>query len=99
MQEISIVQEMLKDINECFNNCNDHHTNQQLIGHRDMFRGVVVKEWVIGKNINIIFHAHNKVLVKSIVQFHHECWKRRCVEKSVKIRSVDDHGRSRKRCN
>ena len=63
------MQEMLNDINKYFNNDNDYYTNQQLIGHIDMFRGVVVKEWVVGNDDNINFHACNKVLVKSCVKF------------------------------
>ena len=78
-EEKVIVQEMLNDVNKYFNNNDDYYTNQQLIGHRELFRGVVVKEWVIENQNNINFHAYNKVLVKSCVQFYHECWKRRCV--------------------
>ena len=70
---------MLKDINKCFNDDNDYYANQQLIGCNDTFRGVVVKEWVMGNNNSINFHACSKVLVKSSVQFCNECWKRRCV--------------------
>ena len=40
---ISIVQEMIKDINKHFNNNANYCANQQLIGHRDLFRGVIVK--------------------------------------------------------
>ena len=70
---------MLNDINKYFNDNEDYYTNQQMIGHRDLFRGVVVKEWVMKNHNNINFHAYNKVLVKISVQFYHECWKRRCV--------------------
>ena len=70
---------MLKDINKYFNNDDYYYTNQQLIGHRGLFRGVIVKEWVMGNHNNINSHACNKVLVKSCVQFYHECWKRRYV--------------------
>ena len=34
--------------------------------------------FVVASNNNINFHAYNKVLVKSSVQFYDECWKRRC---------------------
>ena len=78
-EEKAIVQEMLNDINKYFNNNEDYYTNQQMIGYRDLFRGVVVKEWVIENQNNINFYAYNKVLVKSCVQFYNECWKRRCV--------------------
>ena len=38
-----------------------------------------MKEWVMGNYNSIHFHAYNKVLVESSLQFFHECWKRRCV--------------------
>ena len=57
----------------------NHCTNQQLIGHRDMFRGGSVKEWVMGNNNSTNLHARGEALVKSSTQFCHECWKRRCV--------------------
>ena len=44
-----------------------------------LFRGVIVKEWVMGNYNNINFHAYDKALVKISVQFYHECWKRRCL--------------------
>ena len=72
-QERSIVQETLKEINEYFNNDDDYYTNQQLIGYIDLFGGVIVKEWAMGNYNNINFHACKKVLVKSCVQFYHEC--------------------------
>ena len=45
-EEKIIVQEMLDNINEYFNDDNNPYTNQQLIRHKDLFRGVIVKEWV-----------------------------------------------------
>ena len=71
-RERSIVQEMLKDINKYFNNDDDCHTSQKLIGRRDVFRGIVLKEWVMGNNNNMNLHACNKVLVKIRVKFYHE---------------------------
>ena len=49
-----------------------------MIGHRDLLRGVAVKEWAMGNHNISKFHARNKVLVKSCAHFCHECWKRRC---------------------
>ena len=43
-EERVIVQETLKEINKYFDNNDDYCTNQQLIGHRNLFRGVIVKE-------------------------------------------------------
>ena len=70
---------MVNDMNKFFNNSNDYCTNHQLIGHRDLFRGVTVKEWVMGNHNVSKFHACNKVLVKSCFHFYHECWKIRFV--------------------
>ena len=39
------VQETLGDIKRCFNHDNDPYTNQQLIRCKNLFRGVIVKEW------------------------------------------------------
>ena len=33
----------------------------------------------MGNHININFHVHDKVLVRSCAHFYHECWKRRYV--------------------
>ena len=41
-----------------------------------MIQRVIVKEWLMGNQGRIHFHHHNKVLVKSCVQYHHECCKR-----------------------
>ena len=78
-QEKRLVQEMLNNISKYFNNEDDFYTNQQLVGHKDFFRGAAVKEWIMGNDRNINFHAYNKVLVKNSLQFYHECWKRRWV--------------------
>ena len=69
---------MLNDVSKYFNKNNNHYTNQQLIGCKDLFRGLIVKECAIENQSRIIFHQHNKVLVKSCVQCYHECWKRMC---------------------
>ena len=38
-----------------------------------------MKEWEMENQNRIIFHSHDKVLVKGCVQHHQECWKRICV--------------------
>ena len=35
---------MLQDMSKYFNNDNNVYANQQLIGYRELFRGVIVKE-------------------------------------------------------
>ena len=58
-----IVKEMLKDTNKNFNNEDGHCTNQQLIGHKHMFRGVIVKDWVIDNSNSVNFHPRDKFLI------------------------------------
>ena len=77
--EKEIVEEMLRCAIKCFNDDENYHTNQQMIGHKDMFRGVVVKEWIVGNECGVNFHNYNEILTKCCGQFHVECWKRRCV--------------------
>ena len=63
---------MLNDANKYFNKDNNHYANQQLIGCKDLFRGVIVIEWVIRNQSKINFHQYNKLLVKSCAQCYHE---------------------------
>ena len=62
-EETFIVKEMLNDMKSHFNNDDDYHANQQLIGHKDLFRGVIVKHWAIDDHSGVNFHPHNKVLI------------------------------------
>ena len=70
---------MLYEINKHFNNNNNVHTNKYLIGHKDLFRGVIVKEWVVSNQNRIHFKSHNKLIVKMCTQHYHDFWKRRFV--------------------
>ena len=65
---------MLKDVNKYFNNEDDCHTNQQLIGYKDLFRCVIVKDWVIDNCNSANFYPHNKVLIENCVKYYHDCW-------------------------
>ena len=38
---------MLGDINKYFHNDNNPYANQQLIGFKDLFKGVIAKEWIV----------------------------------------------------
>ena len=58
---------MLCDMRKYFNNDNDFCTNQQLIGHQDLFLGVTVKQWAMVNQNRINLHLHDKSLVKSCV--------------------------------
>ena len=55
-----------------------YHTNQQIIGIKAFFRGVIVKEWVVVNDENVNYHEHNRILVKSFARFYHEFQKERC---------------------
>ena len=74
-----MVNEILQEMNKYFNNDTIFDANQQLIGHRDLFRGVVVKELVVSNKKNIDLRSTNKEIEKMSVKYDHECWKRRCV--------------------
>ena len=43
-EEKEIVQEIVCDVNKHFNSDNNVCTNQQLIVHKDLFRGVIVNK-------------------------------------------------------
>ena len=57
---------MANDAKNHFDDDDDCFTNHQLEGHRDLFRGVIVKEWVMGNNNKINFHVCNKACIKKI---------------------------------
>ena len=59
---------MLKDANKCLNNEYYYHTNHQLIGYKDIFGGVIVKDWVMINSNSVNFHPCDKVLVKNCVK-------------------------------
>ena len=72
---------MIKDIKRYFSGDEtEYYANQQLIGIKALFRGVIVKEWVAVNNDNMNYHEYNRILVKSCMQFYHNCWKERCEE-------------------
>ena len=73
VQQKMTVQEMLNYVKKDFNKTNNHCTSQQLIGNNDLFRGVIVKEWVMGNQGRIDFPQCNTVVVKICVQHYHEC--------------------------
>ena len=99
-EEREIVQEILCDINKCFSYDNNPHTNQQLIGHKDLFRVVIAKEQVVSNQKWIYFKSYGKLIVESCVEYHHECLKWRCsvlhnseAQKSVNVWSVRSNRR------
>ena len=95
---------MLKDVNKYFNNDDNYHTNQQLIGYKDLFRGFIAKDWVIDNYNSANLYLHNDDFIENYVKHCYECWKRRQVvaqsryaEKGVKRRCVDINRRINKK--
>ena len=77
--EKEIVEEKMKDVIKYFNDDEYYYSNQQIIGCKDMFRGAIMKEWIISNEHCVNFHICGKILIKCCVQFYVECWKRRHV--------------------
>ena len=77
--ETNIVREMENDIGKYFNEEENFWTNQQVLGMREVLRGIVVKDWVAMPVECIDFTQYNKVLIKKAVVFYCECWNNRCV--------------------
>ena len=71
---------MMKDLKRYFDAEGQLCTNQHKIGMKNLFRRMIVKEWVDNNQNDIYCLEHNKEIVKSCVHFYHECWKTRCVE-------------------
>ena len=46
-----------------FQNESDYFTNQETLGHREMFIGIVAKNYAFHSNNGIKFDENNKVLV------------------------------------
>jgi len=77
--EINIVREMENDIVKYFNKEENFWTNQQVLGMRDVFRGIVVRDWGALPIECIDFTPYNKVMIKKAVDFYSACWNNRCV--------------------
>ena len=73
--ERKIVNEMIKKVRKYFNRESNFCTNQQVLGMREVFRGVVVKSWVYLPLEKIKFSKHNEKLVRKAVNLHSECRK------------------------
>ena len=72
--EKKIIDEIGKDVEKYFNNEGNLHTNQQVLGMRDFFRGLAVKEWIETPNEIINCSQCNKVLIAKELSLHDECW-------------------------
>ena len=65
---------ILKDMNKHLNNEEHYHTNQQLMCYKDILRGAIVKNWIVG-NSNLC----EKKLIEHCVNYYNEFWNRRFV--------------------
>ena len=50
-----------------------------MIGHKYLFRGLALKEWVVSNQKLIDFKFHNKVIAKIFIGYFHEYCERRYV--------------------
>ena len=55
-------------------------TNQRRLGFCNIFRGIVVNEWILPNPIDNTDFKYNRIIVKLSVEFYHKCWKHRCDE-------------------
>ena len=69
----NIVEEMLKDLKKRFNREENAHSNNQLLGMSEVFRGLVTKEWVAIPNESIDFSPFDKDLVENGVRLYVMC--------------------------
>lgn len=74
------VGEIVLDVKKFLKNEGTFHTNQAIVGLKQLFRGIVVKKWIEHNERFIEHHECNKVLVKKCVNFYHKTWKLRCIE-------------------
>ena len=61
--EKKIIDEIGKDVEKYFNKEGNLHTTQQVLGMREVFRGLAVKEWIETPNEIIDCSQCNKVLI------------------------------------
>lgn len=71
---------MIVDIARFLKNKREFTSAQELIGMKNIFRGIVVKEWVEQDEECINFHECSKVIVKICMKCYHDMQKLRCVE-------------------
>ena len=78
MSEQKIANEITKDILKHFNGKENLWTNQQMVGIREMFRGVAVKSWMSLPLERLKFVVCNKIIAREAVKFYSEYWRERC---------------------
>ena len=70
---------MENDIDKYFNEEENFWTNQQILGMREVLRGIIVKDWASMQLESMDFSQCNKVLIKNTVDFYFEYWRNRCM--------------------
>ena len=81
------MRQMENAIEKYFNNEENFWTNQQVLGMREVFRGIMVKDWASTPVESTDFTQHNKVLIKKDVNFYCEYWNnRRVVLHTLEVR-------------
>ena len=75
-----MIKEIISDIRKCFEGDDIYQTNQQVLGIKEMFRGVVVANWVAMPLERVKFTPSNKIIVKEAGNFYNECWNERYKE-------------------
>ena len=66
---------MIKNVRKYFNREINFWTNQQVLGMREVFRGVVVKSWIELPLQIITFSKYNIILAREEVELHSACWR------------------------
>ena len=69
---------IIRDIQKFLNKESNYQKNQELIGLRNVFRGMAVQCWIGPSFNNNNDRKHNKVIVKESVLFYSEFWLERC---------------------
>ena len=107
--ERKIVNKIIKDVRKQFNRESIFWTNQQVLGMREFFRGVVIKSWVTLPLERIKFSKHDKILVREAVELCSAYWRERCnalhspecemVNLNKEIKQIKDEAAKREKVN
>ena len=73
-EDVAKINSLLNDISRYLKNEKSFESNQEMLGMRNMFRGIVVKSWT-GNNFETSADCkHNKMIVKESARFYNEHW-------------------------
>ena len=68
------IKTIVNDIFEYLKNKSNFVTNQEALGFHNVFRGIVVKNWID----NELDYKYNKIIIYEAVHFYYKCWLQRC---------------------